>query len=333
MVIFDASGMSADGVRIWHAARRLGESANARARSSARLRFGGRTSSIGWIGWVLLLAALTGGLAFAVALQAEDAVLTAAFSAATAMAVLVAAAGARGRPLDRALWRPQAVALVGTAVAVVLVGGGATAPAMTVLVGAPIIVGTSLVAGMIIRGAKAQQAREVDDSLTAAYRAVIADLPAHVERLEPRRALRCRRSEHDSSNAPAPPSSNGCGPTSACANGLVGDWHGTVTRTAQGASSSRISPIRSPGCRRRSRGRRTPRTIRGIPTTGTADRSRRPVSASSSAPPRRRASRAGRRATTRRSRCPSRRARRRARLARRPTRSGRGRGAHGRARG
>lgn len=184
MVIFDASGMSADGMRIWHAARRLGESANARARSSARLRFGGRASGIGWIGWVLVLAALTGGLAFAVSLQTKDAVLTAVFSAATAMAVLVAAAGARGLPLDRALWRPQAVALVGTAVAVVLVGGGATAPAMTVLVGAPIIVGTSLVAGMIIRRAKPQQSREVDDSLTAAYREVIADLPARVERLE-----------------------------------------------------------------------------------------------------------------------------------------------------
>ncbi|MFS0713866.1 hypothetical protein ABC195_08270 [Microbacterium sp. 2P01SA-2] len=184
MVIFDASGMSADGVRIWRAARRLGESANARARSSARLRFGGRTSSIGWIGWVLVLAALTGGLAFAAALQTKNVLITAAFSAATAMAVLVAAVGARGRPLDRGLWRPQAFALVGTAVAVVLVGGGATAPAMAVLVGAPIIVGTSLIAGIVIRRGRPQQAREVDESLTAAYREVIADLPAHVERLE-----------------------------------------------------------------------------------------------------------------------------------------------------
>ncbi|MDD7961274.1 hypothetical protein [Microbacterium thalli] len=183
MVIFDACGMSEDGVRIWHAARRLGESANARARSSARTRFGGRTSSIGWIGWVLVLSALAGSITFAVALQTKDAVLTAVFSAATAMAVLVAAVGARGRPLDRALWRPQAFALGGTAIAVAIVGGGAPAFAMAVLSGAPIIVVTSMVAGMIIRRARPQQAREVDDSLTAAYRAIIHDLPGHVEQL------------------------------------------------------------------------------------------------------------------------------------------------------
>lgn len=183
LVVFDVSGMSDDGVRIWHSARRLGEAANARARALARHRHGGRASGVGWIGWVLVLAAIAGALAGGVALSSRDAVVSAVLSAASALLMLVAAVGARGRPLDRALWRPHAFALAGSVAAVAIVAGRAEGIALAVLVAAPVVLAASLIASAVVRAVRPQLAHEVDDGLTSAYRSVIADLPAHVQRL------------------------------------------------------------------------------------------------------------------------------------------------------
>ncbi|POX67962.1 hypothetical protein C3481_07275 [Microbacterium sp. Ru50] len=63
MLVFDAAGQRAHAVEIWHAARAIGEEGNKSARAELRRRYGGRAPGVGWIGWVLVLAAICAALA------------------------------------------------------------------------------------------------------------------------------------------------------------------------------------------------------------------------------------------------------------------------------
>ncbi|GAD34062.1 putative drug export protein [Microbacterium sp. TS-1] len=106
MLVFDAAGQRAHAVEIWHAARAIGEEGNKSARAELRRRYGGRAPGVGWIGWVLVLAAICAALAlvmstgFRVPAKNLEGVVVA-LSVAAAVLIAVTLVGAAALTLGR----------------------------------------------------------------------------------------------------------------------------------------------------------------------------------------------------------------------------------------
>lgn len=107
MLVFDAAGQRAHAVEIWHAARSIGEEGNKSARAALRRRYGGRAPGVGWIGWLLVMAAICAALALVMSagfrVRAENLEgVVVALSVAAAVLVAATLFGARLRATDRA---------------------------------------------------------------------------------------------------------------------------------------------------------------------------------------------------------------------------------------
>ncbi|MDR6168433.1 hypothetical protein QE367_002637 [Microbacterium paludicola] len=136
MLVFDAAGQRAHAVEIWHAARAIGEEGNKSARAELRRRYGGRAPGVGWIGWVLVLAAICAALAlvmstgFRVPAENLEGVVVA-VSVAAAVLVATTLFGARLRATDRAHGR-----ILLTVCGALVVGGAIVASAALVALAA-----------------------------------------------------------------------------------------------------------------------------------------------------------------------------------------------------
>lgn len=136
MLVFDAAGQRAHAVEIWHAARAIGEEGNKSARAELRRRYGGRAPGVGWIGWVLVLAAICAALAlvmstgFRVPAENLEGVVVA-VSVAAAVLVATTLFGARLRATDRAHGR-----ILLTVCGALVVGGTIVASAALVALAA-----------------------------------------------------------------------------------------------------------------------------------------------------------------------------------------------------
>ncbi|APF34240.1 hypothetical protein BO218_08630 [Microbacterium paludicola] len=120
MLVFDAAGQRAHAVEIWHAARAIGEEGNKSARAELRRRYGGRAPGVGWIGWVLVLAAICAALAlvmstgFRVPAENLEGVVVALSVAATVL-IAVTLVGAAALTLGRGAAIVASAALVALA--------------------------------------------------------------------------------------------------------------------------------------------------------------------------------------------------------------------------
>lgn len=179
MLVFDAAGQRAHAVEIWHAARAIGEEGNKSARAELRRRYGGRAPGVGWIGWVLVLAAICAALAlvmstgFRVPAKNLEGVVVALSVAAT---VLIAATlvGARLRATDRAHGR------ILLTVCGALVGAAALTLGRGAVVGGAIVASAALVALAalallyVVRHRHPDQANAIDNATATAYREALA---------------------------------------------------------------------------------------------------------------------------------------------------------------
>jgi hypothetical protein len=173
-IVFEVAGHGDLGLKTSQAARRIADDAKRHAKSSLKQKYGGRAPGQGWIGWLLVLAAICAALSAAMSsgfrADPEDRELAAvALAVAAALINLVTLVGARLQPLDRVLWRIQAVVVVALALAAGLtLARGAVAAGIVMTASAAVVLGM-LVAMLTARAMRPDAAADIDGSTARAY--------------------------------------------------------------------------------------------------------------------------------------------------------------------
>lgn len=176
-IVFEVVGENESATRTWQKARSIGEDAKKHAKAALHRQYGGRAPN-GWIGWLLILAAVSAALSAALSsgfrAAPEDREVFAAALAIGAgaidLAVLVAL---RFRPLDRAKWRIQAVVALGLILSAVFTFTREAVGVGAVIAAAAGIAVVLLVSMFAVRAAQPDAAADIDGSTARAFLAAI----------------------------------------------------------------------------------------------------------------------------------------------------------------
>lgn len=177
-IVFEAAGSGDIAHRMWDDARRIGEDANRAAKASLRRQYGGRAPGIGWIGHLLILAAICAVISAAMCsgLRADPEdreVAAVALAVAAGSLNLVALVGTRLRPLDGQVWKVQAVVAGGLVLASGFTLSREAVLAGTVIAGCAAVAILALLAMCAVRVAKPEEAAQLEGATAQAYRAAI----------------------------------------------------------------------------------------------------------------------------------------------------------------
>lgn len=176
--MFEVAGQGDLADRVWHDARRIGEAANRGARESKKIEYGGRAPGNGWIGWLLLLAAICAALCAAMCSgfrpDPEDREVAAvALAVAAGLLNLVTLVGMKLRPLNGVLWRVQAVVAGGLVLGTRFTLSRGALPAGAAIGVSAVVAVLMLVTMFAVRAAKPKEAAQLDGATVRAYVAAI----------------------------------------------------------------------------------------------------------------------------------------------------------------
>lgn len=176
--MFEAAGQGESALRIWNAARRIGVEAKGGAKKALKRQYGGRAPGNGWIGWLLIVAAICAALSAAMCsgfrADPEDREIAATtLAAAAGLASLVALISMRLRPFDRAEGRVQAVVAGALSLAAGFTLARGAVPAGTAMVASAGVALMLLVTMFAVRAAKPEAAADIDGSTARAYLAAV----------------------------------------------------------------------------------------------------------------------------------------------------------------
>lgn len=188
-IVFEATGYAEVATEVTHAARRIGEDAKRSAKSELKRRYGGRAPGQGWIGWLLVLAAICAALSAAMSSgfrAAPEDREVAAVALATAAGIInaVTLVGMRLRPLDRVVWRIQAVVVAALALAATFTLSRGAISAGTAISVSGIVAVAMLVVMLAVRAARPDDAAEIDGSTARAYLGAIDEALATAAALQ-----------------------------------------------------------------------------------------------------------------------------------------------------
>lgn len=188
--VFDVAGFGDVGQEATNAARGLGQDAVRAAKNGLAERYGARNPERGWIGFVLFAGALAAAVAAVLAFGLRTADPAQLAPAATILAVLAAAcdvvalAGSRLRPMNRFVFRAQAIICIALVVAVAFsvardltVAAGVQAGAAAVTVAVAVVI-------LVVRARSAEATADIDRSVEHAYLAAISTVEADARRVQ-----------------------------------------------------------------------------------------------------------------------------------------------------
>lgn len=177
-IVFEAAGCSELANRIWHDARRIGDDAKRGARQSKKDIYGGRAPGSGWIGAVLILAAICAAISAAMcsgfrADPESREIAAVALAVVAGVLNLVTLVGMKLRPLGGVLWRVQAVVAGALILAAGFTLSRGAIPAGVIIAGCAAVSVLMLVVMLAVRAAKPAEAAELDSATARAYLAAI----------------------------------------------------------------------------------------------------------------------------------------------------------------